>query len=358
VYPCDLASIQETAHFLGPAQQPRSYRKLLLWVESGLDSLEEMMGRAAVLVAYLKRHHPQIYLMSVVWRRDVLPLTVDLLDARARRLEGRTRGNVVAQRVMLEDFAKTFLPPIWRTFEGEADRSFIDQSGSAPTPARGQGWAAMQALLAKATAEPEPLDVHVVAHSSGVVWVQRLARRLAELSADRPDGLPHLATPQQRRLRIRRVDLITPLITPQSLHRLATDLWGDAPADPGWQRPPLAVYQRPAERDQQEQCGGFPGSFLELAHRCFPLDGLAPAFGQLIPIAGHWDGRPALQEQAGLVEQVLITDGAEALHPCPGHTAGPAVNLRATVQHHELINDSSLVLAVLERSGLIPAEKP
>lgn len=348
VYPNDLDSVKETSrHLAPPVEGDRSYRQLLLWVESGLDPIETMMGRTAVLVAHLKRRLPTIYPMAVIWRRDVLQLTSDLLEARSRRLESRTHGNMVAQGVMLEAFAKEFLPPIWRTFEGEAERSFHRRPGD-PIP-RGESWVALQQLLEAVTADPEPMDVHLVAHGSGVVWLQQLADCLARLQAQAEDAeaLPNLASTQQRRLRIRSVDLITPLITTASLRRMVKELWGEAPPAPTQTRPPLAVYQRRAELDRREVLGGFPGSFLELARRCFPLDGLDPAHGNYIPIAGHSETTETLGSAGGFLQSVLITDSSD---PVPEGTE--TVRLDPVPSHAELINDSRLLDYVLRRSGL------
>jgi hypothetical protein len=281
----------------------------------------------------------------VIWRREVLQLTADLLEARSRRLESRTHGNLVAQSVMLEAFAKKFLPPIWRTFEGEAERNFHLRPGE-PIP-RGKSWSAMVRLLEDATADPVPMDVHLVAYGSGVVWLQQLAHRLARLQPGEVENLSNLATPEQRRLLIRSVHLITPLITVAGLRRMVKDLWGEAPSEPTLIRPPLTLYQRRAELDQQESLGGFPGSFLELARRCFPLDGLDPAHGGYIPIAGHSETTESLGSAAGFVQRVLITDSADQV---PDDT--DAVRLDPVPSHAELVNDSRLLEHVLRQSGL------
>lgn len=348
VYPNDLESVAETARHLAPPHVgDRRYRQLLLWVESGLDPIETMMGRTAVLVAYLKRRLPAIYPMAVIWRREVLQLTADLLEARSRRLESRTHGNLVAQGVMLETFAKEFLPPIWRTFEGEAERSFHLRTGDSIH--RGESWSAMLRLLKDVTADPVPMDVHLVAYGSGVVWLQQLAHRLACLQPGEEENLPNLATPQKRRLRIRSVDLITPLITVAGLRRMVKDLWGEALPESTLIRPPLTIYQRRAELDRQESLGGFPGSFLDLARRCFPLDGLDPAHGAYIPIAGHSETTEPLGSAAGFVQPVLITDSADRL-PVPD--GAEYVRLDPVPSHADLVNDSRLFEHVLCRSGL------
>jgi hypothetical protein len=130
------------------------------------------------------------------------------------------------------------------------------------------------------------------------------------------------------------VDLITPLITAGCLRRMVKDLWGAAPPESTLIRPPLTIYQRRAELDRQESLGGFPGSFLELARRCFPLDGLDPAHGAYIPIAGHSETTEPLGAAAGFVQPVLdrpglILAGGRATESAvppkgqPGHGAAP-----------------------------------
>ena len=348
VFRNDLDSVQETARLLSPSDGGRRYRHLLLWVESGLDPIETMMGRAAVLVAHLKRQQPSVYPMAVIWRREVQQLTADLLEARARRLETRTGGNEVAQGVMLESFAKEFLPPIWRTFEGEAERGF-HQRPEDPIQ-RGDGWKAMRLLLEAATEGVDPMDVHLVAHSSGVVWLAEMVRRLANYAPGDTDRVAELATPQQRRRRIRSVDLIAPLLTVEGLQSLLRDLWGEGPPEPANPYVPMALYQRLLELDRQERLGGFPGSFLELARRCFPLDGRDPVFGSYNPIAGHAATIPPLLSVAtegGLVQTVLITDSANRVEQ-----GLECVRLDPVPDHAELVNDSRLLAHVLRRIGL------
>jgi hypothetical protein len=304
-------------------------------VESGLESIEAMTQRCASLIARLlgdaavaeKDFMP--YPISVIWRKDVLQVTEDLLESRAKRIEARTGGFADAKAHMLEAYAREFLQPIWRTFEGEAERSFHSQQQEG----RGQSWHAMKLLLRAAAAGDAPMGVHIVVHGSGMPWLLQLVERLCFGSSDGFGPVEGLQTPEQRRKILQSITLLAPICTVEQVEEMVTSLWGDWRLPKSETPPPLAIYTQPPERDAVENLGGYSGSFLELARRCFPIDGSIPTFTKPNKIAGHAEGAKELEARLG------ATGLLEIMQTSTQPTAG----------HADLMADPLLIEAVLSR---------
>lgn len=342
VFTNDQASINQTAsllekeHLDSRTKKPiRKYSDLVLFVESGLESIDSITRRCASNTARLMTDLSLIdtefrpYPISVIWRKDVLQVTEDLLASRASRIEARTRGYADAKAHMLDAYAREFLQPIWRTFEGEAERSFTSEPGEN----RGQAWPAMQRLLAGAASGEAPMGVHIVVHSSGMPWFQALVQRLASPPGSAQDSILGFETPELRRRILRSVTLLTPICSVERVRELLVDLWGDWTLSRTAKPRPLAIYAQPALRDAQENLGGYSGSFLELARRCFPLDGSMPTVTNPNLIAGHADGAIKLKKQlagSGLLEIINV-----ATSP--------------TTTHADLMADPNLLQAVFQR---------
>jgi hypothetical protein len=259
------ASIDETARLIGASA---NFDHLLIAIESGLDDQDSMVERAAVLTPYLKRL--RIYPLFVWWREGVQELTSGMLDDRARRLAERTGGVPAIAGRLLVGFARDFLQPIWRTFEGEAERAFDDDRR------RGRGWRALHPLLAAAREREQPLRIHAVVHGAGAVFFDALCRRMLKEGLGDADGdSPVFST----------VSLLAPILSPERIAALSP-LWdnpaGDNPS------PPLGLYTLPEAADAGDRVGAFPGSFLELARRAFPLDGqIIEQATATIDVLGH-----------------------------------------------------------------------
>jgi hypothetical protein len=334
VFTNDQASINETASLL---QKERKYTDLVFFVESGLESIDSMTRRCASITARLKSDFGLIdsefkpYPISVIWREDVLQVTEDLLASRAQRIHERTRGYADAKAHMLDAYARDFLQPIWRTFEGEAERSFtgkLDQSEK-----RGQAWPAMQRLLAVAASGDTPMGIHFVVHSSGMPWFQAFVQRLARVPGTPDTLIPGLETPELRRMILRNVTLITPICTVNNVRSILADLWGDWSLPSTAKPRPLGIYAQTAACDAGENLCGYSGSFLELARRCFPLNGSMPTITNSNIIAGHSDGARELSSTlatTGLLEIMSIATSPSSTH------AG-------------LMSDSHLLNAVFQR---------
>jgi len=344
VFTNDQASINETASLLEKehldplTKKPnRKYSDLVLFVESGLESIDSMTRRCASNTARLMSDGSLIdteftpYPITVIWREDVLQVTEDLLASRAQRIQARTRGYADAKAHMLDAYAREFLQPIWRTFEGEAERSFTSKLGEKEK--RGQAWPAMQRLLAAAARGEAPMGVHIVVHSSGMPWLQALVQRLARAPGSSETLIPGFDTPELRRKILRSVTLIAPICTVAHVRKLLVDLWGDWTLSRTAKPRPMAIYAQTAIRDAGENLCGYSGSFLELARRCFPLDGSMPNITKPNIIAGHADGASQLKNDeasTGLLDIINV-----ATSP--------------TSTHADLMSDPNLLQAVFQR---------
>jgi len=254
-YNCDLSSIRETAGLL---QKTTDYDHLLIAVDSGLDDLDTMVQRALALTPHLK--DAGIYPVFVWWREGCFDQASEMLEDRARRLVPKTGGLPELGSLMLEAFAREFMQPFWRTFEGEVERAFTRSDRK-----RGQAWPAIRSLLAAARDRERPLRVHALAHSAGALWFGELCRRLVEGEADAEQGL---ALPVAGIFDT--VSLLAPicsrdLFTNSTVRRL----WaghGEA----------LGIYTLRQEHDLEDRVGAYQGSFLRLAQRVFPIDGSIP----------------------------------------------------------------------------------
>jgi hypothetical protein len=326
VFVNDATSVEQTSSLLESRIPEKSklgfrrrYSDLVLVIESGLDSLETMVRRCASYAARLLAD-PSLtddefkpYPISVIWRKDVLQLTEDLLAARAQRIEARTGGYADAKAHMLDAYAREFLQPIWRSFEGEAERCFFAKPGEK----RGQSWTSMQQLLNAATSGDRPMRIHFVVHGAAMPWFESLVRRLAEPGSAAESSIHGLSSIEIRRRLVASVTLLAPICTPEHLRELLALLWGEWNLPEGQAPRPLAIYTQPAQRDREENLAGYQGSFLELARRCFPVDGNRPTFTHPNLIAGHADGLQVVREQLSgrnLLEVISIPDSAETSH--------------------------------------------
>lgn len=118
------------------------------------------------------------------------------------------------------------------------------------------------------------MGVHFIVHGSGLPWFLALARRLA--TANNPEAIAGLGTASERRRRLRSVTLLAPIATPEQIKIMLVNLWGSGRGGRQSSTCPLAILTQPAVRDAEEDLAGYRGSFLELARRCFPIDGSRP----------------------------------------------------------------------------------
>ena len=270
VFNSSMESVHETRDLLA---SHTDYRHLVFVIDSGLESRDTMVQRAAVLTPYMKA--VKAYPMFVFWREDAFEVTSELLEDRYERLAARTGGFESLRDMLLERFAKEFLPPVWRTFEGEVERAFTTHD-----PTRGRAWRAVRELLAGARSRQDPLSAHFVAHGAGAIWLVALLQRIGRA---KDLWTTEGNTQSLRRKAIATIDLLAPVCTKQALEEALKVTWGAKPQAHKRGAPePLAVYTLSAEDEAADRVGAFRGSFLELARRVFPIDGQVEA-----EVAGH-----------------------------------------------------------------------
>lgn len=253
---CDKQSMRETADLLAQTQK---YDHLVICFESGLDSLEDMVDRAAILTPFLKEH--RIYPLFVWWRKDVLDLASGMLEDRARRLAPRSGGVPQLAARLLETFAREFMQPLWRTFEGEAQRAFVRKEEDAY---RGQGWIGLSILLESALRRETPLKIHAVVHGAGAVLFAALCKRML--------GELQLTAAGDRTAPFSSVSLLAPISSTALLDLGSKGLWGSNRKANGLE-PPVGLYTLSEQDDAADFVGAYSGSFLNLARRVFPIDG-------------------------------------------------------------------------------------
>ena len=286
-------SVEETAELLATSTK---YQHLVVIVESGLDDMATMTHRAAVLTPYIKALG--VYPMFVFWREDVFALTAELLEDRARRLAARSGGFAALTSLLLDRFAREFMPPIWRTFEGEVERAF-----STTDEKRGKAWPAVRPLLEAARRNARPLKLHFVAHGTGALFLNRLLERVAGSDLFASEGDPVEA----RRQAIATIDLLAPVCSPASFRDVLTPLWGNPVRRPTEGAPaPVGLYTLAEGDDAGDRVGAFEGSFLELARRAFPIDGAVPSDdAERCAVLGHATEAAKLGRRADTIRFVV-----------------------------------------------------
>jgi hypothetical protein len=263
-YHNDPASVEETAKLLSESD---NYDHLMFMVESGLDPLDVMIARTANAIQPLKDR--RIYPVFVWWREDVFSLTAEILEDRAKRLETRSGGVPAISARLLANFARDFMPPVWRAFTGEAERCI---SGGDPT--RGAGWNGVEPLIDGARRREKPLAVHFVAHGTGAVWLGALFDRLKDWTPPRGSG--------GRAALISTISLVAPVCPPEMFEGKLRRLWNTAREN--GRRRPVAIYTLSAELDASDEVGAYQGSFVELARRTFPAE---DGSGGFLAVLGH-----------------------------------------------------------------------
>lgn len=265
----DEQSLAETGRLL---EASGDYDHLALIVESGLEALDTMVERAAFLTPYIKA--ARIYPFFVFWQENVLATAGELLEDRARRLEPRTGGLAPLQALLLENFARDFMQPIWRTFEGEVGRSFGQTDET-----RGRVWEALRPVLDRAVAGANPLRLHFVTHGTGALWLAGLFGRMAMEKNPPPGGYAS---------RIGTINMLAPVCDRSDMQRALVGLLKERPTPKAGGPDTVAVYTLDRTDDAADRVGAYRGSFVELARRVFPVAGAIPvAGGRPNAVLGH-----------------------------------------------------------------------
>ncbi|QTF93589.1 C1 family peptidase [Halomonas sp. BM-2019] len=323
-FQCDLASICETADLL---RGTGDYDHLLIIAESGLEPLEAVAARAAAWIPALKQ--TRIYPFFVWWREDIHALAAEILSDRRTRLVERGGGLPALTNRLLMDFARDFMAPIWRSYVGEAERSFAAKG-------RADGWDALSTLFGGALGGEHPLKLHILAHGAGAVWAAHAARRMARRGA--------LLNGEGKTARLSSLSLVAPICAPSAFEgRALRCLWRTERGGPNR----MAVYTLEAEDDARDSVGAFEGSFVDLARHCFPDDEVSDKHpGARLNVLGH----------AGCMEDLMSGDDKSWHKDCDWFIATEAPVGAGARTHRTLFFDSVLMQHVCTR--IIGTESP
>lgn len=147
--------------------------RLLLYAHGGLVSEDEAVQRVADYRPALIEQ--QIYPLSLIWKTDYVTTIGNILkDALAQR---RPEGALEKAKDFLLDRIDDALEPLARTLTGKASWDEMKENGRLASDAPDGGMmiaAPYIAALAKAG-----MEIHLVAHSAGAIFMAHLLRRLA-----------------------------------------------------------------------------------------------------------------------------------------------------------------------------------
>jgi hypothetical protein len=335
-YANDSRSIEATAAILRDREQTPDYDHLLIVAESGLEALDVMVERAAVLTPLLKAN--RIYPLFLFWHTDLHTRLAEVLDAQAARLLERAGATDALVNVLVEEFARSYLRPLWHEMVVDAqraafpaDRRLRDGPDPKIVPGLAGDVGSAVAALWRAAAERGGMQVHLAAHSSGAILLGHLLTRAVG------DGL----LPRRSR-----VGVSTPApLTTVSLLAPACDLaWftrAFAPARSALsagRRPKIAVYALSEERETADRIGPYAGSLLQLAAAAFGPDGEDAANGRLL----------------GLMSTLAETGSVRCFPSEPG---GPVAGVRS---HSGFASDEETFIHIMKRilETQQPGEEP
>jgi hypothetical protein len=169
-YLSDDRSIKETAAFLTDSEKAEEYKHLVFIADSGLEPLDVMAQRAAVVTAYMKAKG--VYPIFLSWQSDFLVRLHDLLGPQADRLAAICGQEKKLLASMIEGFASNYLKPIWEEMESDAVRAVFSKRRygltDGVTRLQGDLWRSVRTLW-NAVNQREDVSVHFAAHSTGAI---------------------------------------------------------------------------------------------------------------------------------------------------------------------------------------------
>jgi hypothetical protein len=127
-YANDSRSIEATATILRDREKTPDYDHLLIVAESGLEPLDAMVERAALLTPLLKTN--RIYPLFLFWHTDLFNRLAEVLDAQEARLLERAGATDALMNVLIEDFARSYLRPLWQEMMADALRAAFRPTGA------------------------------------------------------------------------------------------------------------------------------------------------------------------------------------------------------------------------------------
>jgi len=253
-YPTPITTIRETADLLaaGGGAEGDKYRHLVFYAHGGLNTAAASANRVRKMKDVFKRNG--IYPVHFMWETGLCESLKDVIFNAAGKAEERVGGLSDFFDKVLETLARPAGRALWRDMKWDAGASFAAQGG---------GREAVKVLLDGNARRTTPLQVHLVGHSAGAIFLAQLLKVMDKISDSR--------TP------IRSCSLMAPACT--------VDLYREA------YEPRLGIKTRPDGitalwqynltdgAEQDDHVGPYRKSLLYFVSNAFEDDKKAPLLG-------------------------------------------------------------------------------
>lgn len=151
-------------------------RRLLLYAHGGLVPEDSVIQRLADYRATLLE--AEVYPLAFVWHTDFWSTLLDILqDAFGRR---RPEGILDASKDFMLDRLDDALEPLARTLSGKVQWDEMKQNGLAATEGAQGGARIAARYLASLIASDPSIELHLVGHSAGSIYLAPLLRLLTD----------------------------------------------------------------------------------------------------------------------------------------------------------------------------------
>lgn len=253
-YPTPVASLQETANFLADedATAGRDYKHLLFYAHGGLNDQNASANRVRKMKEVFKRNG--IYPIHFMWETGFFETLGDIIFASNAKAEARV-GSV--SNFFDRVFETTVRLPgraIWRDMKRDAGQSFL---------ASGGGTRALKILLKGNAKRQNPLQIHLVGHSAGAIFLGHLLERLNSVNP--------LSKPVQS------CSLMAPACTIELFEKLYLPRIGGKQAASDIAQ--LVQYNLIDQREQDDSVGPYRKSLLYLVSNAFEEERKMPLLG-------------------------------------------------------------------------------
>ena len=312
-------------------------KRVLLYAHGGLVDERSAIQRLADYRATMLA--AQVYPISFVWHSDYWSTLTDLLEDAMRRR--RPEGVLTEAKDFLLDRLDDTLELLARGLTGKASWDEMKENALGASNAPGGARLALEQLAALHARMP--LQIHLVGHSAGSIFLAPLLRLLTAPAG--PIATGYLAGESGLGLDVSTCTLWAPAAT--------MDLFKQAylpPAQDGMLGR-LAVFALTDKAEQDDNVARiYHKSLLYLVSRAFE----AQAFGEGTPLAGmeKWIARDALVRD-------LFTSGAADLVFSPNDAPSGSIVASRSTEHGAFDDDTATVQATLARIlAATPAAKP
>jgi hypothetical protein len=331
-------------------------KRVLLYAHGGLVDERSAIQRLADYRSTMLA--AQVYPISFVWHSDYWSTVSNILEDAMRRR--RPEGALTAAKDFLLDRLDDTLEILARGLTGKASWDEMKENALASGAMNGgavlargltgkaswdemkenalasgakDGGSAMALQELAALNKRMPLEVHVVGHSAGSIFMAPVIRRLTAAAGTIPSG--YLAGEQGLGLKVATCTLWAPAATVD----LFKQAYLPAVQDGGIGR--MAVFALSDKAEQDDNVAKvYNKSLLYLVSRAFE----AKAFGEGTPIVGmeKWlAADPALRK--------VFTGGAADLVFSPNDVPSGAINASRSTEHGGFDDDTATVQATLAR---------